>query len=481
MIQQVDSMPSRLGAIPIAAPKPVSSAKAARTRQLLEGGIVPTLFRLAAPNVLNLVALSLIVTADAFFVGRLGAEALAGVSLVFPLKMLMQHMAASGMGGAVASAIARALGAGRREDADALVVHAIGIALGMAALFTVGVLALGPGLYRALGGRDAALDAAIAYSTVVFAGALTPWLFNTLASVLRGAGSMGLPAAAICGVAVADFVLSPLLIFGYGPVPRLGIVGAGLGFVTSFGIGSLVLGVYLAAGRSLVRLSLRTGRLDRKLLADILKVGIPGSLNPVFNNLTVVLMTGLSAGLGSAALAGYGLAARVEYIVIPLVFGFGTALVTMVATNSGAGQVKRAERIGWIGAGIIAVGALTIGLAGAAAPELWMGLFTADPGVRSAGATYLRIVGPCYGFYGLGLALYFASQGFGGVTWPVLANGVRLLVAVGAGWAMIHWYDGGLAGLSAAIAAAFAVYCGINVGAIKGGAWGTGRQEQANR
>ena len=101
------------------------AAKAARTRRLLEGAIVPTLFTLAAPNILNLVALTVIVTADAFFVGWLGATALAGISLVFPLKMLMQHMAASGMGGAVTSAIARSLGAGRRDHANALAVHAL--------------------------------------------------------------------------------------------------------------------------------------------------------------------------------------------------------------------------------------------------------------------------------------------------------------------------------------------------------------------
>src|SRR5215216_3261836 len=108
MTQQMARMPSQFGVIGVARPLPVSSTRAARTHQLLEGAIVPTLFRLAGPNVLNLVALSVIVTADAFFIGRLGAEALAGVSLVFPLKMLMQHMAAGGMGGAVASTIARA-------------------------------------------------------------------------------------------------------------------------------------------------------------------------------------------------------------------------------------------------------------------------------------------------------------------------------------------------------------------------------------
>ena len=218
------------------------AAKPARTRQILEGAIVPTLFQLAAPNILNLVALTAIVTADVFFVGRLGATALAGLSLVFPLKMLMQHMAAGGMGGAVASAIARALGAGRRDHANALVVHALLIAVAMAAIFSTVLLIWGVEIYAALGGRGEVLDAALNYSTAIFAGAITPWLFNTLASIVRGTGNMTLPAAAIAGTAFADLLLSPALLFGWGPFPRLGIVGAGIGFVTSFGIGSLVLG-----------------------------------------------------------------------------------------------------------------------------------------------------------------------------------------------------------------------------------------------
>ena len=111
-------------------------------------------------------------TLDAVFVGWLGGDALAGVSLVFPLVMLMKTMSAGGMGGGVASAVARALGAGRRKEADALVAHALLIALGMAALFTVAALAAGPRLYRAMGGTGATLDAALAYSHVIFGGAV---------------------------------------------------------------------------------------------------------------------------------------------------------------------------------------------------------------------------------------------------------------------------------------------------------------------
>src|SRR5213594_2904492 len=200
---------------------------AATTRRLLEGPIALTLLRLAAPNVVMLVAQVAISVLEAYFVGWLGADALAGVSVTFPLVMLMQTMSAGGMGGGVASAVARALGAGRRHEAQALVLHALLIACAMGVLFTAGALWGGPALYRAMGGTGEALAAALAYSDIVFAGALSVWLLNTLASVVRGTGNMLLPAGVVMGGGALTLLLSPALIFGWGPLPPLGIAGAG--------------------------------------------------------------------------------------------------------------------------------------------------------------------------------------------------------------------------------------------------------------
>jgi MATE family, multidrug efflux pump len=378
------------------------------------------------------------------------------------------------MGGAVTAAIARSLGAGRRDQANALVIHALLIAMTMAALFTTILLTWGAEIYAALGGRDDVLDAALTYSTVIFAGAITPWLFNTLASIVRGTGNMTLPAAAIAGSAFADLLLSPALLFGWGPFPRLGIAGAGIGFVTSFGLGSLTLGGYLLSERSLVRPSLSGLKIDATHLAAILRVGIPGSVNVTATNLTVALVTGLVAPLGAVTLAGYGVAARIEYVLIPLIFGFGTSLVTMVATNVGAGQRERAERIAWAGASVVMGFTGTIGFVAAAAPHLWMGMFSTDAEVLAAGSAYLRIAGLAYGLYGLGAALYFGSQGFGRLMWPVFANVVRLAIAAGGGWFITRWWGGGMDALFATIAAAFAIYGAMICAAIKAGAWRNG-------
>jgi putative MATE family efflux protein len=444
---------------------------AARTRRLLEAPVLSTLLALAAPNVLVMVLQAVVTTLDAVFVGWLGPGALAGVSLVYPLVMLMQTMSAGGMGGGVASAVARALGAGRRAEAQALAAHAVLIALVMAALFSVGLLLGGPAIYRAIGGEGEALDAALTYSRVVFGGAVVFWLLNTLSSIVRGTGTMALPATVMAGSALLYLTLAPALVLGWGPFPRLGVAGTAAANVTAFGLGTLVVAAYLCSSWSTVRLSLRGLRLRRALLWEILRVGAPGSLNTILTNLTVVLLTGLVGPFGTAALAGYGMGARLEYIQIPLVFGMGSALVAMVGTNVGAGQVARAERIAWTGAGLAAGITGGIGLLAAAFPGVWLGLFTTDPHVHAVGATYLLIVGPAYGFFGLGLALYFASQGAGRLAWPLTAGFVRLTLAAAGGWLGGHWLGWGLTGIFAAMALGLVVMGATTATAIKLGAW----------
>jgi MATE family, multidrug efflux pump len=444
---------------------------AARTRRLLEAPVTPTLLALAVPNVLVMVLQAVVTTLDAVFVGWLGPAALAGVSLVFPLVMLMQTMSAGGMGGGVASAVARALGAGRRGEAQALAGHALVIALAMSALFTGGLLLGGPAVYRAIGGTGEALEAAITYSRIIFGGAVVIWLVNTLGSIVRGTGTMALPAAVMAGASILYLALAPALVLGWGPFPRLGVAGTATANITAFGLAALVLAAYLCSPWSALPVSIRGLRLRRALFWEILRVGAPGSLNTVLTNLTVVLMTGLVGPFGTPALAGYGMGARLEYLQIPLVFGMGSALVAMVGTNVGAGQTARAERIAWTGAGLAAAVTGSIGLAAAAVPHVWLGLFTPDPHVQAVGATYLRIVGPAYGFFGLGLALYFASQGAGRLTWPLAAGFARLTVAAAGGWLGGYAFGWGLPGIFAAMALALVVFAATTAAAVRLGAW----------
>src|SRR5947207_3214589 len=318
-----------------------------RTRVLLEAPIVPTLLRLGMPNVLIMLAQAAVGLVETYFIGKLGTDALAGVALVFPLVMLMQMMSAGAMGGGIASSIARALGAGRRNDADALALHALAIALGFGLAFTLALLTGGRVLYQAMGGTGASLDAALTYSNWIFAGAVLVWLFNSLAAVIRGTGNMALPAGVICIGALVVIPLSPMLIFGWGPLPRLGIAGGALAFIAYYALGSLALAAYLWSGRSVLRPSLRAMGFRWPLFREILRVGAVAALVTASTNLTIMIGTSLAGSFGAATIAGYGTGSRLEYLLVPLVFGLGGPLVAMVGTSIGAGKRGRAHRTAW--------------------------------------------------------------------------------------------------------------------------------------
>jgi len=295
------------------------------------------------------------------------------------------------------------------------------------------------------------------------------WLMNALASLIRGTGNMLVPSLAVCLSVVLLVPLSPLLIFGWGPIPALGIAGGGLAVLITSALTAAVLAWYLLAGRAIVRL--RRARLRGPMFADILRVGGVGAISTLQTSLTVALTTALVGSFGGPeAVAGYGTGARLEYLLIPLVFGLGAPMVALVGTNIGAGQTQRALRIALIGGALAFALTETIGIVAAIWPEAWLGLFGHDPHMLAAGAAYLRVVGPTYGFFGLGLSLYFASQGAGRLAWPLIGGMVRLLVAVGGGW-LVLTLAGSLPGAFAALALALVAYGAIVSGAVASGVW----------
>jgi putative MATE family efflux protein len=438
---------------------------------MLHAPVVATLFRLATPNIIGLAAMTLTIGYDGFILGKLGAHALAGIALVLPLSMLMLHMSAGGIGGAATAAVARALGAGRSADATRLAQHALFVAAIAAALFTLAQAGFGRAVYAVMGGRGGALGQALAYSNVLFGGAVVIWLTNVLAGIVRGSGNMLLPSLALLGTALVHVVLCPLLVFGWGPVQGLGIAGAATSTLTANALSAALMAAHLLRPDGTLYLRRVVWQLRADVLRDILRVGIPASISPVISNLSIALATAFVGSYGTAALAGFGVAARLEYILVPIAFGFGSALTAMVATNMGAGQSERAMRVTWAGAAVVAAVTGSIGLAAALAPALWMNLFTADSAVRSFGSLYLNIVGGCYSLFGLGLALLFASQGAGRMMWPLVASTGRLVVVAGAGWACVHLLHAPAAGFFFVVAGSFVVYAVTMAAAIRLGGW----------
>jgi putative MATE family efflux protein len=426
-----------------------------------------TILRLSLPTIAVAFAQAACQTAEVWVIGRLGTAPLAGYALVLPLLLLMQMMSTGAMGGGVSAAIARALGAGRRDEAAALVLHAavIGIVLGLA--FTVLIGLWGPVLFRLMGGRGEALAHATLYARTLFAGSVLVWLANTLAAALRGAGNMRLPARIMLGVWAVDAPLSAALVLGTG----LGIAGAGIAYVVSFALATAAMGAAILRGGAGVRPSLRT-RLDAGLFGRILSVGLVASAMATIANLTTVLVTALVGRHGTAAIAAYGVGVRLEFLMIPLAYGIGAALTALVGLRVGAGDWPGARLTAWRGGLLSAAISGAVGFTVALFPSDLAGLFATEPAVREAIRLYLLLVGPSFAALGLGMTLYFASQGAGRMRIPFLAALLRIALAAGGG--ALAGGRFGLAGLFASVSLALAGYGLVVASSVRPGIWSAG-------
>lgn len=425
---------------------------------LLTAPIGRSLLLLAGPTTTFMLVQILVAIADGIFVGRLGADALAGMALVIPFVTLMFNIANGGMGGGVASAMARALGAGRLDDARAIVVHALILAAAFGASFAVLDWTCARRLFALLGGSGAALERALSYSHVLFTGAVAIWTSAFLAAVFRGSGDAATPARIGLLASIAYIPLSGSLTLGVGDWPGFGVAGSA---IASLCVAS---GATLLQARTIRDRRLgfaRKGealRLQWRIFREILRVGTLGSMTTLIATLTAVSMIGLAGRFGVAALAGYGIGARLEYMIAPVAFGIGSGLTTLVGVAAGAGAWPRAVRVAWTG-GLIAFAATgLIGWLVALFPGSWSRLFTSDDQVAAASISYIRHVAPFYGLFGLGISLNFASQGAGRMTAPLMASFARMITATIAGWIVVEKTDLGLGGLFGAIALGMVVY-----------------------
>jgi putative MATE family efflux protein len=411
----------------------VASPLVARA-ELVSGPILPALMRLTIPNLTAMLATTLVAICETVYVGALGTASLAAIGLVFPMIMLMQMLSAGAMGGGVSSAISRALGAGDLARAEALALHAVVIGAAAGLFFSVIFVAFGAPIFRSLGGSGTVHSEALVYANIALAGAILTWLLNTLASIVRGTGNMRVPSLALLAASGLQIVIGGALGLGIGPIPRLGLAGVATGLIVAYALAALFLFWFLHSGRGRLKLKFGAVALQREMFFDILKVGAVSAIGPFQVVLTVLILTRLVAGFGTEALAGYGIGARLEFLLVPIAFAVGVASVPMVGMAMGARDIARARQVAWTAGGVAAVMVGAIGLAVAIAPDLWSGVFTSDRAVRTIANAYLRWAGPGFLFVGLGLALYFASQGSGKVLAPVLAGTVRLFVIAIGGW-----------------------------------------------
>jgi putative MATE family efflux protein len=418
---------------------PLPPSAAPERNALLDGPILHTLLWLAWPNIIALSAGTCVVIAETSYIGRLGVEALAAMALVFPFVILTMTMSGGAMGGGVASAVARALGAGDVDRASALASHALLIGLCFGLTFMAGMLIFGPALLELLGGRGKVLDNAVAYVQIFFGGAVVPWLMNTLAGILRGTGNMKLPSLVILFSALCQIVLGGALGLGIGPIPQFGMRGVAAGSLIAFLISISVMVWYLFSGRARVMPKIGGLRIQRGMFVDILKVGAVACFSPLQSVLTISIFTHMLAGFGTATLAGYGIGARLEFMLTSVAFAIGIASVPMVGMAIGAGRIARARRIAWTAGLVSSISVGAVATLIAIFPDLWVNIFTGDASVRAASRQYLSTAAPMYAFLGLSISMYFSSQGAAKVLGPVLAQSARLIfIALGGWWLSAH-------------------------------------------
>lgn len=413
------------------------AAGEARAELLRNGPIFSTLARLSFPNLIALCSSTIVSIAETAYVGTLGIPSLGGIALVFPIFMLMQMLSGGAMGGTVSGAISRALGAGDFDRAQSLALCALVIGLAFGTVLSLCVRFAGPAAFALLGGSGMVLSEAIAYANVAALAIAAIWTTNMLASIARGSGNMVLPASTLLLAGLAQVAVGGTLGLGLGPAPRLGMAGVAMGQVVAFIGSAIALIYYLRSSHARLPLRFSVQLLRPTRFAELLKVGAAAMLSPLLSVATVLVLTSLVARFGPQALAGYGIGARFEFLLIPIAFAVGVACVPMVGTAIGSSNIPRARRIAWAAGGLSASVLGMLGLIVVLVPGLWVDMFTADPEVRSAAYTYLRIAGFGYAFFGLGLCLYFASQGAGRVGGAITAQALRLAVVLLGGWVLV--------------------------------------------
>jgi Na+-driven multidrug efflux pump len=424
-------------------PKACSRARArpaeidARTHMLLTRPIAPMILRLAIPNATVMIVQILIGLLEVYFVSRAGVDALAGVAPVFPLVSLIVAIAQGAIGGGFVTTVARALGTGRTGEASEYVWYAvlIGVPLGLAT--TAVMLLSGPALYSHMGVSGSAREIAVSYSFTIFAGAVLIWMFNLLMAVVRGTGNLQVPVIVVCGGALILVPLSPVLIFGGFGYSGLGASGGAVAMLVYYGLGTLAYAAWLWGRFGILKPSFRVPKLSLAPALAILRVGGMSSVVSATTNLTLAIVTAYVAVGGVEALAGYGAGSRLEFLLVPLAYGIGGPVGIVISANLGAGQIDRAVKASWIG--VLMAGSLTelIGLVAAAFPQAWIGIFSHDPSVLQIGAEYLHRVGPFFGFFGIGYALYCVGQATRRMEASVFAALLRAAIAVLGGFVVV--------------------------------------------
>ncbi len=378
-----------------------------RQELFLEGPIGRALFRLAVPIILGNVLQTGYQLTDAFWVGRLGAAAVAAVSISFPVTFLVIAIG-SGLAIAGATLSAQYMGAGRQEMVNHIAAQTMMmVALTSVVLGAAGFL-LSPHLLTWLGVAPVVYRGALSFMRVSFVGIIFVFLYAMFQALMRGIGRTAVPLLIVSGTVLLNIFLDPLFIFGWGPIPAQGVRGAALATLATQAIAAFIGLMIFLRGRHGIQLKWRDFRPDFPYIRRAFFLGLPGSVELSTRGLGLIVMSFLVASFGTLTIASYGVGANIlQFVTIPAM-GLSMAVSTLVGQNIGAGNLDRAARVAVLGAGWGFAILTGVGLLAYVSADHLVAFFVpGDPEVISQGARFIRIM--CLAWGGIGVQLCMVS------------------------------------------------------------------------
>jgi len=372
---------------------------------LTEGPISKALIFLAMPIMVGNILQAAYQMTDAFWVGRLGAEAVASVSVSFPINFLI---IALGMGFSVAGSIlvAQYMGAKNYTKVNHTVAQTLlAMTIVSALLSFIGFL-LAPWLLSFMGVEPAVYDGALRFLRVSFAGTIFVFGFAVFQSVLRGVGEVRMPMLIIFGTVLLNFFLDPLFIFGYGPIPAMGVSGAAAATFITQAIAVAIGLWFLFGGKYGIQLTKKDFRPDFVFIKKSFLLGFPASVEQSVRALGFIAMTFLVTGFGTETTAVYGVGTNVLQLMVIPALGISMATSTLAGQAIGARNPKRAESIAKLSSVISFCFLSFLGIVVFIfAPYVVRFFVPTDAKVVEGGTLFIRIIAPSFGFLGLQMAL----------------------------------------------------------------------------
>jgi putative MATE family efflux protein len=436
-----------------------------------EGPIGRAILLLAVPMVLEMCMESVFAVVDIFFVSHLGAEAMAAVGLTEAM-FTMVYTVAMGLSIGVTAIVARRVGEQKTADAADATFQALVLGVVVSAVLGVCGVIYAEQLLRLMGGDAAVVAMGAGYARVMFGGNVVVMLLFMLNAAFRGAGDAAIAMRVLWIANGINIVLDPLLIFGVGPFPEMGVTGAAVATTVGRGIGVVLQLAVLFGGAGVLRVSVRNARISLGVIGRLLRLSGTGMLQVFISTASWVILVRIVSGFGSNALAGYTFAIRIVLFALLPAWGLANAAATMVGQGLGAKKPERADRAVWIAGRLNLYFLGTVGVLFLIAAPLIVRLFGADPDSTAYAVQALRIISAGFFFYAYGMVMTQAFNGAGDPWTPTLLNIACFWCwELPLAWLLARGLNVGATGAFAAVAIAFSTLAVIAIALFRRGRW----------